>query len=49
MRFNINYYINLKLLSLKRLKKLELLELELLELYSNIRLIRDIYLYIAIS
>ena len=40
MRSNINYYITLKLLSLKRVK-----ELELLELYSNIRLKRYIFIY----
>ena len=40
----MNYYINFKLLSLKKIE-----ELELLELYSNIRLKRDIYLYIVIS
>ena len=38
MRSNINYYINFKLLSLKRVE-----ELKLLELYSNVRLKRDIY------
>ena len=40
MRSNINYYINLELLSLKRVE-----ELELLELYNNIRLERDIFIY----
>ena len=40
MRFNINYYINFKLLSLKRVK-----ELELLELYNNMRLKRYIFIY----
>ena len=39
----MNYYINLKLLSLKREEKLELLKL-----YNNIKLIRYIYLYIII-
>ena len=37
---NINYYINLKLLSLNRIK-----ELELLELYNNIRLKRYMFIY----
>ena len=40
MRFNINYYINLKLLSLERIK-----ELKLLELYNNIRLESYIFVY----
>ena len=37
---NIDYYINFKLLSLKRVK-----ELELLKLYNNIRLERYIFVY----
>ena len=40
MRSNINYYINLKLLSFKKIE-----ELELLELYSNMRLKRYIVVY----
>ena len=40
IRSNINYYINLKLLSLKRVK-----ELELLEIYNNVRLERYIFVY----
>ena len=40
MRFNINYYINLKLLSLKKVKKLKLLKL-----YNNIRLKKYIFIY----
>ena len=40
MRSNINYYINLKLLFLKKVK-----ELELLELYNNVRLERYIFIY----